>query len=110
MNLEQLQRKLLAAARANPPGDHVPYAFEKRILARLASVKPMDSWALWSHALWRAAAPCVAMALLLGVFHVVAPEAGSVDSGAVTGATNYDLPQDFAQTLLAAVNETEEVW
>ena len=31
MNLEPLQKKLLAAARAHPPSDRVPYAFEQRI-------------------------------------------------------------------------------
>jgi len=35
MNLAGLQRKLIAAARANPPSDRVPFAFEKRILAQL---------------------------------------------------------------------------
>ena len=37
MNLAELQRKLIAAARANAPGDGVPYAFEKRVMALLAS-------------------------------------------------------------------------
>ena len=37
MNLAELQKKLIAAARANAPGDHVPYAFEKRVMALLAS-------------------------------------------------------------------------
>ena len=37
MNLAELERKLIAAARANPPSDRVPYAFEKRIMARLAA-------------------------------------------------------------------------
>ena len=37
MNIAELQKKLLAAARANPPGDRVPYAFEKRVMALLAA-------------------------------------------------------------------------
>ena len=40
MNLAELERKLIAAARANPPSDRVPYAFEKRIMARLAARSP----------------------------------------------------------------------
>lgn len=107
MNLEHLQRKLLAAARANPPGDRVPYAFEKRIMARLASVPAVDTWALWSRALWRAAAPCVALALLLGVLSLVGPDN---DSSGVAQAGNEDFSQHFEQTLLAVVNEAEEVW
>ena len=37
MNLAELQKKLIAAARADVPGDQVPYAFEKRVMALLAS-------------------------------------------------------------------------
>ena len=65
MNLAELERKLIAAARANPPSDRVPYAFEKRILARLAARPTLDRWELWGRALWRAAAPCIAIMLLL---------------------------------------------
>ena len=65
MNTEELKKKLLAAARANPPGDHVPLAFEKRILANLAAKPVADLAALWARALWRAAVPCVAVTVLL---------------------------------------------
>ncbi len=68
MNLAELERKLIAAARANPPSDRVPYAFEKRILARLPARPLADGWELWGRALWRAAAPCVAIMLLLGAW------------------------------------------
>jgi hypothetical protein len=68
MNLTELQRKLLATARANPPPETVPYAFEKRILARLAEAPAMDVWALWNRVLWRAAAPCVALCLTLSAW------------------------------------------
>ena len=64
MNLDALQKKLLAAARAHPPGEQVPYAFEKRIMARLTSAAPVDAWTLWGHALWQAAASCLAIMLL----------------------------------------------
>jgi len=90
LNLAELNRKLIAAARANPPSDQVPYAFEKRIIARLKA--PV---ALWSRALWRAAAPCVAVMLLLSAWSVFAP-------GAHSPAT--DLSQDFENTLLAAAD------
>src|SRR2546429_320289 len=36
MNLAELHKKLLAAARAHQPRADVPYAFEKRVMARLA--------------------------------------------------------------------------
>jgi hypothetical protein len=68
MNLDDLQSKLLAAARANPPADQVPYAFEKRISALLKSVPVEDPLSCWARALWRAAAPCAAIMLLLGIW------------------------------------------
>ena len=96
MNLADLERKLIAAARAHPPSDRVPYAFEKRILARLAARPLADGWELWGRALWRAAAPCVAIMLLLSAWSFLAP----------TSATSAnDLAQDFENTLLAAVDQ-----
>ena len=94
MNLAELERKLIAAARANPPSDQVPYAYEKRIMARLAARPVVDGWALWAQALWRAAAPCAAIMLLLGAWSWLAP---------LDGAPANDLSQDLEQTLLAAV-------
>ena len=67
MNLAELQTKLLAAARRNTPDDQVPYAFEKRIMARLAALPQPCEWLAWSRALWFGAAACVAIALLTSV-------------------------------------------
>ncbi|HOX56888.1 MAG TPA: hypothetical protein P5205_11870 [Candidatus Paceibacterota bacterium] len=100
MNLGELEHKLIAAARANPPSDRVPYAFEKRIMARLAARPVMDGWALWGRALWQATAPCVAIMLLLGAWSWLAPQ-----SSAPAG----DLSQDLEQTLLAAVDQDSTV-
>ena len=96
MNLVELNRKLIAAARAHPPGDQVPYAFEKRIIARLKAPLVPDHWGLWSQALWRAAAPCVAIMLLLGAWVAFAPPAV---------APAADLSQEFENTLFAAVDQ-----
>ena len=98
MNLADLERKLMAAARANPPSDGVPYAFEKRIMARLAARPLADGWELWGRALWRAAAPCVAIMLLLGAWSFFTPQAS---------APATDLSQDLEQTLLAAVDQDQ---
>ena len=103
MNLEQLQQKLLAAARANPPADRMPYAFEKRIMARLKESPAFDLSALWARALWRAAAPCVALTLLLGVWSFIGK-----NNNAATDTEEFS--QHFEQTMLAAVDEPEEVW
>ncbi len=100
MNLEELQRKLLNAARANPPGDGVPYAFEKRITALLESNPAPDFATLWARALWRAAVPCVAVAIVLGAWTFIPHN---------TGVSNTeDLSQHFEQALLADVDQTGE--
>ena len=70
MRTIELQRKLILAARLTPADDRVPYAFEKRIMARLAALPKVDVWAFWGPALWRAAAPCIAITLLLGFWTV----------------------------------------
>ncbi len=68
MDLAELNRKLIAAARANPPSQRVPFAFEKRIMARLTRPFEPDYRALWARALWRAAAPCVGIMLLFSAW------------------------------------------
>jgi hypothetical protein len=100
MNLAQLERKLIAAARANPPSERVPYAFGKRILARLAAQPTLDHWELWGRALWRATAPCIAIMLLLGAWSLFAPQRNP--------PTN-DLSQQLEQTLLAAVDQEQPI-
>jgi hypothetical protein len=96
---QSLQRKLIAAARANPPGDGVPYAFEKRVMALLAARAATDRLALWVRGLWRAAASCVAVALLLGAWTLFNPAAS---------ASADDLSQNFENTLLASVDQSDQ--
>lgn len=67
MDLNELQRKLFSQARSVPPSDAVPYAFEKRVMAGLHGA-PADGWLLWGRGLWRAAAACVALSLLLSLW------------------------------------------
>lgn len=98
MNLAQLERKLIAAGRAHPPDDRMPYAFEKRILARLAARPLLDGWESWARGLWRAAAACAAITLLFGAWSLLGPEGG---------ASTGDLSQDLEQTLLAAVDQDQ---
>jgi len=96
MNLAELQKKLIAAARAHPPGDGVPYAFEKRVMALLAARTAGGNLVLWVRGLWRAAVSCLAIALMLGVWAFFNP---------ATGAGTGDLSQNFESTLLAAVDQ-----
>jgi hypothetical protein len=102
MNLEPLQKKLLAAARAHPPSDRVPYAFEQRISAHLKALPPVDLAAFWARALWRAAVPCAAFTLLLATW--------SFAPISTSSTTTEDLSQQFEQTLLADADQLEESW
>jgi hypothetical protein len=95
MNLNDLQRKLIAAARAHPPAAKVPYSFEKRIIQRIKDLRPVDTYGLWAQALWRAAAPCVGIALLLTAWSLLSSTPGS---------SNPDLTQEFENTVMAAAN------
>ena len=99
MNMAELQKQLFAAARANPPSDDVPYAFEERILAQLAAKPAFDILAAWNRTLWQAAAPCVAVAISFGVWNAFAP--GST-------AASSDLSLDLEQTVLASVTLDSE--
>ena len=97
MNPIELRRKLIAAARVNPPGDGVPYAFEKRVMALLAARSPNGHPVLWMRELWRAAVSCVAIALMIGAWAFFGP---------ATNANAVDLSQSFESTLLAAVDQS----
>ena len=101
MNLSELHRKLIAAARAHPPGNQVPYAFEKRILALLSAPPKVDPEALWARALWRGAGVCVAFVLLFSALTFLLP----------SRSASNDLSQDFEKTMLSAVDsDGDAVW
>jgi anti-sigma-K factor RskA len=78
MNTKPLLRALLAAARAQAPSDHVPYAFERRIMARLRATPMTDGWTYWSRMLWRATAPCLAITLALALWTLFTAPANGV--------------------------------
>ncbi len=99
MNIAELQKKLLAAARADTPDDRVPYTFERRVMALLASRTGADQWVLWARRLWQAAASCVAIALLIGAWVFFNPAASS---------GSPDLAQNFENTLLASVDQSDQ--
>lgn len=90
-------RRLLKAARGVPPDTRVPYAFEKRVMARLEGLKPLDEWALWGAALWRGAVFCLTLAVLLVVGSRFVP-ARSADT----------LPQAVESAMFAAVDNNND--
>jgi|SRR5580698_10149984 hypothetical protein len=98
MNVTELQRKLIAAARANAPGDRVPYAFEKRVIALIPGMSPNDNVALWVRGLWQAAASCIVIAVLCGTWVFLNPGSNSGD----------DLSQNLETTLLASVDQGDQ--
>jgi hypothetical protein len=101
MNMAELQKKLLAAARANPPSDHVPYAFEERIMAQLVAKPAFDIFATWNRTLWRAAAPCVAVTLLLSAWTRFAQRTESSDEA---------LAAELERSLYLPFDNSTETW
>ena len=96
MDLDKLQQKLMAAAKAAVPGDHVPYAFEKRIMARLTAPVKVDEWALCGRWLWRAVAPCASVMTALGVWVVVTMH-------------NEPVPQNLEQAIENTIMSGDDV-
>jgi|SRR5581483_9739845 len=95
MNLNELERKLIAAARSHPPSDRVPYAFAKRIVSLLPTRPIADAGALWAQALWRSAVACLAVMLLLGALSFFSHPSPSGSD---------ELSDAFENTMLAAVD------
>ena len=98
MDIKKLQEALITAARANPPGDAVPYAFEKRIAAHLRAHAPKDPLVQWSRALWRAVVPCLGVMLLLGGWSFTQ----DLDSSSA-----LDLSQQLEHAVLAEVEQEQ---
>ncbi len=102
MDLNDLQQKLLASARAQKPGDAVPYAFEKRILARLAGRSVTDLSAWWVRGLWRSAVSCASICVLLGAWTLLNPAGATSDE---------EFSQQLENTVFAAVDQdADDTW
>jgi hypothetical protein len=99
MNLDNLQRKLIVAARAAQPNDRVPYAFEKRIMARLTESARIDLLGAWSVALWRAAVSCLAIVVLSGAWSLWSSYQHS----------DADFSQEFDTAVFASAGSVDDV-
>jgi len=100
MDLVELERKLIAAARANPPSDTVPVAFEKRVMARLTELHAPEYAVFWARGLWRGAFASIAAAVVAFALHmIVAPRADESELFA----------DQFESAMLAAVDQEQEV-
>ena len=100
MDLSELEKKLLSAARRNPPSEEVPYAFEKKVMANLTTLPKFDEWAWWGRALWRGAAACVVVSLLLSGWSLLPLTTHTVANGAA----------DLEDVVLASVDEPDLTW
>jgi hypothetical protein len=100
MNLENLRTKLIAAARHDAPADDVPYAFEKRIQARIRNQPIEDIWSLWANGLWKGAAACAAISAISIVLSLWALPALADDPPAAP----------FETVVLAGADELTESW
>ena len=98
MNLDNLQRKLIAAARAAQPNDRVPHAFEKRIMARLAETARVDLLGAWGAALWRAAVSCLAIVVLSGAWSLW-----------TSHHNQADLSQEFDTAVFASAGSADDI-
>ena len=112
MKIEQLNHKLLAAARAHAPSDRVPYAFEKRIMAQIAALPVADTLTLWAAALWRSAGAVTAVVLVLGVISFFSTSKTATVATVATTASNgnEELAIQLESTLLAAVDQNVNLY
>ncbi len=101
MNWSELQIKLISAARACPPDQSVPYGFEKRIMACIRAAASPDHWALWSKALWRAAAPSIGVLMLLGIFSYYSEN---------NNRLHETLDTQLENTILAVIDHPGDAW
>ena len=100
MNPDGLREKLIQAARLETPSDAVPYAFEKRVMARLTGRPAADLWAPWASALWRAAAPCLLITALCVTWTLL----GLSSNGSLP------LSHELENAVYAAIDTTGESW
>lgn len=101
MKPDELQQRWIAAARAYPPSDAVPYAFEKRIMAHLKNCPRLDLWTLWNQMLWRAAVPCIAIMMMTSAWTYL------LQNGSAPGNT---LVADLEDVVLAPIASLEDSW
>jgi hypothetical protein len=101
VNLGELNKKLIAAARLSPPSEAVPYAFEKRIMARLGAGCPTDIWTLWSRALGRAAIACVFVTFLAGAWSVWSH---------FEQRSAAEFSEQFERAVFVMADQTDETW
>ena len=99
---EDILRKMLTETREIPV-DHVPYAFENRIMAHIEAAPQVavNLWQQWSQALWRTAVPCLTVMILVAV--LVRPKATAPQPQPAPSAPLTAQPQSIDEELEAIV-------
>ncbi len=103
MKPSDLEQKLWKMARACPPSDHVPYAFEKRVMAALRGRSMQDPITAWARLLWRSVAPCLAITILLGFYAAQDPEPSVPARNAMT--VQSDTAPNLEDALITPIQE-----
>ena len=107
LEIRSSDEQFLRFARNLPANEHVPYAFEKRIMARLRDLLTPDPLTLWSRMLWRAVGPCLGVMILVVLFS----SEGLVDSSAGQAAGELAfVTADFVTVVLASFDDLENTW
>ena len=90
--------KFLSLARALPESARCPFAFEKRIMARLRGLQQQDKWKAWAPAMWKAALCGLSILAVVGAFARFSEQ-----------NSNELLASELETTVMASVN-TDETW
>jgi len=99
---EDILRKMLTETRQIPV-DHVPYAFENRIMAHIEAAPQVavNLWQQWSQSLMQTAVPCLAVMILVAVLD--RPEATDPQPQPAPSAPLSAQPQSIDEELEAIV-------
>lgn len=104
MDLDQLHKRLIAAAKANTPSTDVPYAFERRIMERIRTTIRVDFWSVWSTILWRATAPCLGIMLLISIW------TGWQIAKTSPADSIVNLNAELETTIYAGLDASDGIW
>ena len=96
------QEQFINLARRLPEDASVPYAFEKRVLARIRALPSLqaDLSTAWARLLWKAAAVCLAITFATGALATFVEEPAPPEI----------LPPELEQTVLAPIVLEQEAW
>ena len=110
MTLNELQRRLIEAARKNPPSGAAPLAFEKRVMARLAAMPRSDIWSMLARPFWIAAASCAAVTLACGIWTSAGASRSDAESFSRQFETAMYASVDETAVCASAEQPAEDLW